>query len=250
MQQAKASEDRIRNGNPLSILDGIPISIKSNIAVEGLPFTASSKILGAPTTVNRKDKMRIQWLGQSESETLEEHDVVEDRCGYDSYVAQQLLRRYGAILIGLTNMDEFGMGSLGANINGGGSFTKNPKHSLDFLSRFEQDSNPALYPFFSQKHRSNIHDDEMLEEVWTDRIRNFAVLKNWQQSPLLNENYSDLPIISAGGSSCGAAASVAMGSSLASIGTDTGGSVRLPAAWCGIVGVKPSYGLISRRKYY
>eukprot|EP00592_Proboscia_alata_P006622 CAMPEP_0194361240 /NCGR_PEP_ID=MMETSP0174-20130528/8815_1 /TAXON_ID=216777 /ORGANISM="Proboscia alata, Strain PI-D3" /LENGTH=395 /DNA_ID=CAMNT_0039133339 /DNA_START=108 /DNA_END=1291 /DNA_ORIENTATION=- len=51
---------------------------------------------------------------------------------------------------------------------------------------------------------------------------------------------------SAGGSSSGAAASIAHGSSLLALGTDTGGSLRLPAAWCGVVGFKPSYGLISR----
>ena len=50
---------------------------------------------------------------------------------------------------------------------------------------------------------------------------------------------------SAGGSSGGSAVSIVTGMALASVGTDTGGSIRIPAAACGIVGLKPSYGEVS-----
>ena len=67
-------------------------------------------------------------------------------------------------------------------------------------------------------------------------------VNHWLGTPI-NTRYPDLV---PGGSSSGSAAAIAAGLADVAIGTDTGGSIRMPAACCGVFGLKPSFGRISR----
>jgi aspartyl-tRNA(Asn)/glutamyl-tRNA(Gln) amidotransferase subunit A len=144
---AKASTERWQSGSPSGSLDGVPVTIKDNIATKGVPVplgTAATKLVPAPA---------------------------------DAPPAARL-REAGAVVFSKTTMPDYGM--LSSGLSSFHPLTRNP---------WDLSKNP-------------------------------------------------------GGSSSGACAAGAAGYGPLHLGTDIGGSVRLPACWCGLVALKPSLGRV------
>ena len=148
MDLARASAERWKKGKPLSFVDGIPVAIKEEYKWDPLVYHCGSMSIPCGT-----DSLPNSELGEK-------------------------LRDQGAIVLGVTNMCEFGTSPIGTNYN---ALHKTPRNPY----------NTSCYT---------------------------------------------------GGSSSGSAASIAAGICALTLGTDGGGSVRIPSAFCGIVGIKPTYG--------
>lgn len=149
LASAAVVDAKVKAGDQLSVLAGVPLGLKDILATNGLPTTCGSKVLDG-------------WIPP-----------------YDATVVTKL-REAGIVILGKTNMDEFAMGS-------------STEHSA-----FGPTHNP------------------------------------W--------DLSRIP----GGSGGGSSACVSAFEAPLAIGTDTGGSIRQPAAVTGSVGVKPTYGGVSR----
>jgi len=120
------------------------------------------------------------------------------------------LESAGASVVGKTNLDEFAMGSGG----------------LDSVA------GPVKSPWRSGQDHYELLDGQNCR---LDNVNTTVIGSNAETGWTV-----------AGGSSGGSAASVSAGACLASLGSDTGGSTRIPGSWCGLPTLKPTYGALSR----
>ena len=147
-------------------------------------------------------------------------------------VAVERVIECGANLVGSTNMDEFGMGSSSTfSVHG-----------------------PVLNPFSLPWVAKRMVDFGYFEIKAGEGKKSRQVPKLMTRlANIVNSDKGgggggeeELGWLTAGGSSGGAAVSVATGSVKYALASDTGGSIRLPAAFCGCIGFKPSYGRVPR----
>ncbi len=135
---------------------------------------------------------------------------------------------------------------------------RGPLHGLPFAVKDNYNTN-GIRTCTNSRLRLDVipdHDAAVVMRLREAGAILLGKLNTWEYGTGMGAVYDDLPYArarnpwntarSTGGSSTGAGASVAARTAMFAMGSDTGGSVRLPAAACGLQGLKPTYGLVSR----
>ena len=135
---------------------------------------------------------------------------------------------------------------------------RGPLHGLPFAVKDNYNTN-GIRTCTNSRLRLDVvpdHDATVVARLSEAGAILLGKLNTWEYGTGMGAVYDDLPYPrarnpwntahSTGGSSTGAGASVAARTAMFAMGSDTGGSIRLPAAACGLQGLKPTYGLVSR----
>jgi aspartyl-tRNA(Asn)/glutamyl-tRNA(Gln) amidotransferase subunit A len=139
-----------------------------------------------------------------------------------------------------------------------GGMWRGPLHGLPFAVKDNYNTR-GIRTCANSRLRLDIipdHDATIIVKLREAGAILLGKLNTWEYGTGMGAVYDDLPYPrarnpwntgrSTGGSSTGAGAAVAARTAMFAMGSDTGGSVRLPAAACGLLGLKPTYGLVSR----